>query len=674
MFRFLILYISVAFTLLIGNVCNAETVVRLTIQQGTVVDTVELKLFDVDKPITVSNFMSYVNDDSYNSSFIHRSVPDFIIQGGGFKFDPNNSDFLTSVSPLSDKGTIVNEPGISNLRGTIAMAKVAAQFEEGGGCVVEGPGCTLIPGTGEDSATSEWFINLDDNSTILDTQNGGFTVFGEVLNGGMQIIDSVAAIQPDNLGAPFDEIPLVDFLIDPVLTHHLVKVVEVNGLINISPDYDYGSVTPGSNLQPEFFIENISDANLVISGIGNNNPVADVFSIKASTCINTVLQSGEKCFFVVSFRPQETKIYSDSFNVEFTELGLDYTIKLTGQGGAVISEPDISLAFSTLGFRTADFGTVDVLYDATADPYQLNMGFQNIAELPLIITSVDINTINSDEFELTGDCLLSTEILKNGLCILTLDFTPLTPGNKSATILLNSNDPDESPFEIYITADAILENDGVDASIENAAPNNGDANYDGVLDSQQGHVVSLPDLSGNYITYTGDSAIRYSNVQFMDRSSYPNIPENVASGTGVFKFSINDLKTDEVVKIGIILPASMNPQSFYVFGETDENAELHWYDLNFDGETGVAIIPDASFLSDDGITVKGTFVTLSLKNAGRGDSSVDLDESITVIGGFYQQPSSGSSGSISLISLFIILLVNLTRVKLQLNSNFIIKK
>ena len=75
---------------------------------------------------------------------------------------------------------IKNEPGNSNRRGTIAMAKLAGD---------------------PDSATSQWFVNLEDN-LYLDTQNEGFTVFGKVLGNGMEVVDYLASVEVYNFGGP----------------------------------------------------------------------------------------------------------------------------------------------------------------------------------------------------------------------------------------------------------------------------------------------------------------------------------------------------------------------------------------------------------------------------------------------------------------------------------------
>ena len=150
----------------------------------TVLGDVVIELFDEQAPDTVGNFLNYVADGDYNKSFIHRSVNDFVIQGGGYAVTEGGIIDVPRDPP------VINEPGISNLRGTLAMAK--------------------RPGD-PDSATSQWFINLADNSDLLDDENGGYTVFGQVTGNGMEVVDAIAALPIWPFQAPFGEIPLIDY-------------------------------------------------------------------------------------------------------------------------------------------------------------------------------------------------------------------------------------------------------------------------------------------------------------------------------------------------------------------------------------------------------------------------------------------------------------------------------
>jgi cyclophilin family peptidyl-prolyl cis-trans isomerase len=186
--------ICLGFTLLFAAPVFATSVIL-----QTAFGDVEIDLFEQEKPETVANFLNYLNAGDYRNSFIHRSVAGFIVQGGGYTF----TDGAVAVVP--EKPAVVNEPGISNLRGTIAMAK--------------------LPGD-PNSATSQWFINLADNSANLDDQNGGFTVFGQVTGDGMTAIDAIAALPVWNAGAPFTDLPLIDYPGSGTITDEYLVVTD----------------------------------------------------------------------------------------------------------------------------------------------------------------------------------------------------------------------------------------------------------------------------------------------------------------------------------------------------------------------------------------------------------------------------------------------------------------
>ena len=152
-------------------------------------------------PLNVENFLSYVDDDTFNNTVIHRSIANFVIQGGSF----------TATLPIESVVTrdpVVNEFSLSNLRGTLSMAKLPDQ---------------------PDSATSGYFINMADNSNILDTQNGGFTVFARVIGSGMDIADAIHAIPTytltlDNSGFPYEDFPLGGNASDDITVDFMVEL------------------------------------------------------------------------------------------------------------------------------------------------------------------------------------------------------------------------------------------------------------------------------------------------------------------------------------------------------------------------------------------------------------------------------------------------------------------
>jgi peptidyl-prolyl cis-trans isomerase A (cyclophilin A) len=159
-----------AISLFTVNSANA-TIVEFSTSHGDF----KINLHDETTPITVANFLNYVVDQDYNNTVVHRVEDNFVLQAGGYSFSGE-----LPLTAIATDPAILNEPVYSNVRGTIAMAKVSGNVN---------------------SATSQWFINLNNNSAggaQLDIQNGGFTVFGEVVvndsEDGMAVIDAIAAL------------------------------------------------------------------------------------------------------------------------------------------------------------------------------------------------------------------------------------------------------------------------------------------------------------------------------------------------------------------------------------------------------------------------------------------------------------------------------------------------
>lgn len=176
-------------TLLLCAMGIAQPALATVVLVKTSLGNFEVNLFDQSTPATVTNFLNYVKAGSYNGTFIHRSEPGFVLQGGGFKYSGNNT---TPFTAIPQQAPVRNEPKWSNVRATIAMAKVSGDAN---------------------SATNQWFINLADNSggnPQLDLQNAGFTVFGQVTGNGMEIVDAIATL-PNKLNASFNGVPLRNY-------------------------------------------------------------------------------------------------------------------------------------------------------------------------------------------------------------------------------------------------------------------------------------------------------------------------------------------------------------------------------------------------------------------------------------------------------------------------------
>jgi cyclophilin family peptidyl-prolyl cis-trans isomerase len=150
----------------------------------TTLGTIELELDAEKAPITTRNFLQYVDKGHYDGLIFHRVIPGFMIQGGGFN---------AGMEQVETGEPIKNESGngLSNLRGTIAMAR------------------TRDP----DSATAQFFINTADNLR-LDGRYGpsGYAVFGKVING-METIDSISAVKTGRSGMHGD-VPLTAVVIE----------------------------------------------------------------------------------------------------------------------------------------------------------------------------------------------------------------------------------------------------------------------------------------------------------------------------------------------------------------------------------------------------------------------------------------------------------------------------
>lgn len=158
--------------------CSAQAANPIVVME-TSMGTIKIELFEDKAPITVKNFLSYVEDKHYDGLLFHRIIPDFMIQGGGY--EPGMKERKT-------RPAIKNEAGnkLSNIRGTIAMAR-----------------------TGDpDSATSQFFINVE-NNTRLDRENSkdkvGYCVFGRVIEG-IDVVDKIKEVKTGPMDVPVEDV------------------------------------------------------------------------------------------------------------------------------------------------------------------------------------------------------------------------------------------------------------------------------------------------------------------------------------------------------------------------------------------------------------------------------------------------------------------------------------
>lgn len=147
--------------------------------------TLKIELDKEKAPVTVENFVSYVNSGHYNKTIFHRVIDKFMIQGGGF-------DEKMTQKPTKSAIKTEASNGLKNVRGSLAMARTSDV----------------------NSATSQFFINLVDNAFLDYPNNGGYTVFGKVAEG-MNVVDEIATTKTGSFGMHGD-VPLKPIVIESV--------------------------------------------------------------------------------------------------------------------------------------------------------------------------------------------------------------------------------------------------------------------------------------------------------------------------------------------------------------------------------------------------------------------------------------------------------------------------
>jgi cyclophilin family peptidyl-prolyl cis-trans isomerase len=159
------------------------------VEMETSEGTIKIELWADKAPITVNNFLAYVDEGFYNGTIFHRVIEGFMIQGGGLTPDMKEKK---GHAPIKNEATAE----LKNARGTIAMARTSVV----------------------DSATAQFFINVVDNDFLnhRDTtaRGYGYAVFGKVVEG-MEVVDKIRAVQTATRG-PFQDVPVTPVVIKSV--------------------------------------------------------------------------------------------------------------------------------------------------------------------------------------------------------------------------------------------------------------------------------------------------------------------------------------------------------------------------------------------------------------------------------------------------------------------------
>ena len=168
-----------------------ETQEGLSVNQVTLLTSmgeITLELDPINAPVSVQNFLAYVDDGFYDGddglgyTTFHRVISGFMIQGGGYNLSGSKKETRSAITNEANNGLL-------NVRGSVAMARTNAPH----------------------SATSQFFINHVDNASLdhVDEDNFGYAVFAQVI-AGMEVVDAIAQVQTDGNDAPLEPVVIED--------------------------------------------------------------------------------------------------------------------------------------------------------------------------------------------------------------------------------------------------------------------------------------------------------------------------------------------------------------------------------------------------------------------------------------------------------------------------------
>ncbi len=236
------------------------------IRKNTSLGPIDVILRNDAAPQTVRNYLNYVVSGAYHQGMVHRSVPGFVIQGGGYSLTGSGEDF--QVAPIENQGTVPGEFQLPNVRGTLAMALV---------------------GGNPDSGTTQWFINVGNNPGLDDPANGPFTVFGEVLPPGMERVDEINSLMRVNFGDAFGEVPLIRFdqevpvVFDDFLRLTTTEILDPPEILNVVPEGVIDVSLNGHRLVIESFPDALGHVEVTLGFHRNGTRVQEVLGVIVGT-------------------------------------------------------------------------------------------------------------------------------------------------------------------------------------------------------------------------------------------------------------------------------------------------------------------------------------------------------------------------------------------------------
>jgi cyclophilin family peptidyl-prolyl cis-trans isomerase len=522
-----------------------DTDSNVDLELNTNFGAVPIDLLPEVAPLTVANFLNYADRGDYDDAIFHRLVDGFVLQGGGF--DTNSETFTTSsqLSSIPTDPAVQNEFNRSNVRATIAMAKL---------------------GNDPNSATNQFFFNLGDNSSNLDNQNGGFTVFAEVTD--MTTVDAVvAASTTTNAGGAFTDLPLMS-------TDQLLVIRSVERYGNDTIQWSDGD---GSDVVDGGFGD---DVQQVMTGAGD-----ETLSVSEGMAGNfTVDRSSGTAFSIDVARTEQLDLDAgdgaDTVSVNSLSGVSDLTtVNVAGSGGAddITVTPTAGITTSVdggdPGSGVGDVFTYNATGTVTVTDTMNRGGSVTDGSTPIDFTEIEnVQTADTRSLSISDEQTVEGD---SGTTTLTFAITVSNPQTQDITFSVNTTDGTATIADgdyvavsgqmatiaagqiattvmVDVNGDLINESDedftvnitGINAEAGTLAISDGTGtilNDDGVLVEIDGNgnlTITEPDIDdANDLTVTYDSMAD----EFVVTSTIANLTDGMIMGATELRFAASSV-------------------------------------------------------------------------------------------------------------------------------------
>ncbi|MDT0619379.1 choice-of-anchor D domain-containing protein [Salinisphaera sp. P385] len=365
---------------------------------------------------------------------------------------------------------------------------------------------------------------------------------------------------------------------------------------------EFGSITTGDSAQQSVTVRNSGNADLILGALSTpSTPFTKLAS--GDNCSNNTLEPAAQCMFILRFAPPRAGNFSGRITVASNDGDIAVPLSGSGQSSAMpaIEVTPAAIDFGNIGVGSNDSRGIDV---------------RNAGSAALQISTIDTPTA---PFAVTQQNCVDRTLAPGGNCRVTVRFTPTTTGNAMQSLGIVSDDAVNPNVVVSLAGNGVIDSDadGVADTIEDNAPNDGDGNDDGIPDSNQATVTSLPGARDDYVTLETDAGV-FANVRAEEAPSRVELPDNITFDNGFFAFDITGLTPGASATVILLLP---RPANAYYKYPADDMGSTPAVRFDFD-ET-----------SNTGARVDANRVLLHLRDGGRGDADVAVNGVITDPGG-----------------------------------------